>query len=45
MRYSVNFLLCLMLVGCGIMARKERQEQMAAAKDQGIADWQVSISG
>lgn len=45
MRYSVNFLLCLMLVGCGIMARKERQEQMAAAKDQGIAAWQVSISG
>jgi hypothetical protein len=33
-------LLCLMLVGCGIMARKERQNQMSAAvaaKDQGIA--------
>lgn len=31
---------CLTLAGCGLMARKERQEQMAAAiaaKDQGIA--------
>jgi hypothetical protein len=40
MRYLVVLSLCLMLGGCGLMARKERQEQMAAAvsaKDQGIA--------
>ena len=40
MRYLVTLLLCLTLAGCGIMARRERQEQMAAAvaaKDQGIA--------
>ena len=40
MRFLFTIALCLALGGCGYMARKERQEQMAAAvaaKDQGIA--------
>jgi hypothetical protein len=46
MRVSVVLGLCCLLAGCGLMARKEREEQQASAKaqsDAAMADCEVQF--
>jgi hypothetical protein len=45
MRVFMVFAMCGLLAGCGLMARKEREEAFAAAKAQRAAKGEFPVAG